>query len=54
MNPQSIYRTDNESATQELEFDIPFGSLDAAAMAELPYTFRPAGTCPRYYQEFFG
>jgi hypothetical protein len=34
--------------------DIPFGSLDAAAMAELPYTFRPAGTCTRYYNEFFG
>ncbi|WP_373375891.1 hypothetical protein [Cupriavidus nantongensis] len=34
--------------------DIPFGSLEAAAMAELPYTFRPAGTCSRYYNEFFG
>lgn len=34
--------------------DIPFGSLEAAAMAELPYTFRPAGTCTRYYNEFFG
>ncbi|WP_354686960.1 hypothetical protein [Cupriavidus necator] len=34
--------------------DIPFGSLEAAAMAELPYTFRPAGTCTRYYHEFFG
>lgn len=34
--------------------DIPFGSLEAAAMAELPYTFSPAGTCTRYYNEFFG
>ncbi|PZX24748.1 hypothetical protein CBM2586_B10619 [Cupriavidus phytorum] len=34
--------------------DIPFGSLEAAAMAELPYTFRPAGACTRYYNEFFG
>lgn len=34
--------------------DIPFGSLEAAALAELPYTFRPAGTCTRYYNEFFG
>lgn len=34
--------------------DIPFGSLEAAALAELPYTFRPSGTCTRYYNEFFG
>jgi hypothetical protein len=38
----------------EADLDIPFGSLDAAAMAELPYTFRQTGTCTRYYQEFFG
>ncbi|MNT76466.1 hypothetical protein D3C72_2154700 [compost metagenome] len=34
--------------------DIPFGSLEAAALAELPYTFRPSGTCTRYYNEYFG
>ncbi|BDB26088.1 hypothetical protein Tamer19_24580 [Cupriavidus sp. TA19] len=34
--------------------DIPFGSLEAAALAELPYTFRPSGTCTGYYNEFFG
>ncbi|MDF3836658.1 hypothetical protein P3W85_27420 [Cupriavidus basilensis] len=33
--------------------DIPFGSLDAAALSELPYTFRPTGTCARYYNECF-
>lgn len=48
---------DHESATETGPLaapDIPFGSLEAAAMAELPYTFRQAGTCTRYYNEFFG
>jgi hypothetical protein len=45
-NEQDIDRLDNEP-------DIPFGSLDAAAMAELPYTFRQAGTCTQYFREFF-
>lgn len=36
-----------------LGLDIPFGSLDAAALAELPYTFRPVGTATRYYNECF-
>ncbi|KWR89101.1 hypothetical protein [Cupriavidus sp. IDO] len=48
-------RLDNHGLTQEAsDLDIPFGSLDAAAMAELPYTFRQTGTCTRYYNEFFG
>lgn len=36
-----------------LGLDIPFGSLDAAALAELPYTFRPTGSFTRYYNECF-
>lgn len=54
MNPQHAQHTEEVSAHQELDLDIPFGSLDAAAMAELPYTFRQSGTCTRYYNEFFG
>lgn len=54
MNPQHTHRTDNDAAQSDLDLDIPFGSLDAAAMAELPYTFRQSGTCSRYYNEFFG
>ncbi|SDD35760.1 hypothetical protein SAMN05216345_10884 [Cupriavidus sp. YR651] len=54
MNPQHISRTNDEAANHELDLDIPFGSLDAAAMAELPYTFSQSGTCTRYYNEFFG
>ncbi|WP_227460537.1 hypothetical protein [Cupriavidus pauculus] len=54
MNPQHISRTDDVIEQPETDLDIPFGSLDAAAMAELPYTFRQTGTCTRYYQEFFG
>ncbi|MEN7528795.1 MULTISPECIES: hypothetical protein [unclassified Cupriavidus] len=54
MNPQNLSRTDNVADQPEADLDIPFGSLDAAAMAELPYTFRQSGTCTRYYQEFFG
>ncbi|CAG9177323.1 hypothetical protein LMG23992_03472 [Cupriavidus laharis] len=45
-NEQDISRQDND-------LDIPFGSLEAAAMAELPYTFRQAGNCTRYFREFF-
>lgn len=45
-NEPDIARLDNEP-------DIPFGSLDAAAMVELPYTFRQAGTCTQYFREFF-
>ena len=36
-----------------LGLDIPYGSLDAAALAELPYTFRPVGTATRFYSECF-
>jgi len=54
LNPQHISRTDDVIEQPEADLDIPFGSLDAAAMAELPYTFRQTGTCTRYYQEFFG
>lgn len=54
MNPQHTSRTDDVVDLPEADLDIPFGSLDAAAMAELPYTFRQGGTCTRYYQEFFG
>ncbi|MHA7684374.1 hypothetical protein [Cupriavidus sp. PET2-C1] len=36
-----------------LGLDIPYGSLDAAALAELPYTFRPVGTATRFYAECF-
>lgn len=45
-NEQDLARPDNEP-------DIPFGSLDAAAMVELPYTFRQTGTCTQYFREFF-
>lgn len=54
MNPQHISRTDDVVEPQTSDLDIPFGSLEAAAMAELPYTFRQTGTCTRYYQEYFG
>lgn len=54
MNPQQTTRTDDQTAHHDLDLDIPFGSLDAAAMAELPYTFRQSGHCTRYYNEFFG
>ncbi|MGO4331264.1 hypothetical protein AB4Z48_20180 [Cupriavidus sp. 2TAF22] len=46
-------RPDGATEANSLGLDIPFGSLDAAALAELPYTFRPAGTCTRYYNEWF-
>jgi len=54
VNPQHISRTDDVADHPEFDLDIPFGSLEAAAMAELPYTFRQQGTCTRYYQEYFG
>lgn len=54
MNPQHTSRPDDVTDRPEADLDIPFGSLEAAAMAELPYTFRPTGTCTRYYQEYFG
>ncbi|MDT6963841.1 MULTISPECIES: hypothetical protein [Cupriavidus] len=54
MNPQHTSRTDDMATQTEADLDIPFGSLEAAAMAELPYTFRQAGTCTRFYQEYFG
>ncbi|WP_197497521.1 hypothetical protein [Cupriavidus sp. D384] len=54
MNPQHISRPDDVADHTEADLDIPFGSLEAAAMAELPYTFRQTGTCTRYYQEYFG
>ena len=54
VNPQQISSSNDEAVQPEADLDIPFGSLDAAAMAELPYTFRQTGTCTRYYQEFFG
>ncbi|WP_423199462.1 MULTISPECIES: hypothetical protein [unclassified Cupriavidus] len=54
MNAQHVVRPQEESVQHDLELDIPFGSLDAAAMAELPYTFNQSGTCTRYYNEFFG
>lgn len=37
-----------------LDMDIPLGSLEAAAFAELPYTFQPSGRCAGFYQELFG
>lgn len=37
-----------------LDLDIPLGSLEAAAFAELPYTFRPSGHGDGFYQELFG
>lgn len=54
VNPQTHNRTDAEANRFDLELDIPFGSLEAAAMAELPYTFSQSGTCTRYYNEYFG
>jgi len=54
VNPQHISRPDDVADHTEADLDIPFGSLEAAAMAELPYTFRQTGTCTRYYQEYFG
>lgn len=54
VNPQTHNRTDAETNRFDLELDIPFGSLEAAAMAELPYTFSQSGTCTRYYNEYFG
>ncbi|TWG80236.1 hypothetical protein L602_005300000110 [Cupriavidus gilardii J11] len=41
-------------AFHELDLDIPLGSLEAAAFAELPYTFQPSGRCAGFYQELFG
>ncbi|WP_020203319.1 MULTISPECIES: hypothetical protein [Cupriavidus] len=47
-------RTDGAATDANgLGLDIPFGSLESAALAELPYTFRPVGTCTRYYNECF-
>lgn len=54
VNPQTHNRTDAETNRFDQELDIPFGSLEAAAMAELPYTFSQSGTCTRYYNEYFG
>ncbi|CAG9182031.1 hypothetical protein LMG32289_05018 [Cupriavidus pampae] len=54
VNPQAHNRTDAEANRFDQELDIPFGSLEAAAMAELPYTFSQSGTCARYYNEYFG
>ncbi len=51
---QHISRTDDVVDQPEADLDIPFGSLEAAAMVELPYTFRQTGTCTRFYQEYFG
>jgi len=48
------HRSDTTEAASLNAPDIPFGSLEAAALAELPYTFRPTGTCTRYYNEYFG
>jgi len=53
MTSQHLTRPDDNASAMESDLDIPFGSLDAAAMAELPYTFRQTGTCQQYYREFF-
>ncbi|CAG9169264.1 hypothetical protein CURE108131_10145 [Cupriavidus respiraculi] len=45
---------DTEAQQADFDLDIPQGSLEAAAFAELPYTFARGGTCARYYNEFFG
>jgi hypothetical protein len=51
---QEPHRADHATSdARSLGLDIPFGSLDAAALAELPYTFRPTGTFTRYYNECF-
>ncbi len=53
MTSQHPATPEQDIARLDSELDIPFGSLDAAAMAELPYTFRQAGTCTQYFREFF-
>ena len=53
MTSQHPISNEQDIARLESEPDIPFGSLDAAAMVELPYTFRQTGTCTQYFREFF-
>ncbi|CAG9173871.1 MULTISPECIES: hypothetical protein [Cupriavidus] len=53
MTSQRPASNEQDVSRQDHELDIPFGSLDAAAMVELPYTFRQAGTCTQYFREFF-
>jgi hypothetical protein len=53
MSQQTTHH-DNEAGQADIDLDIPQGSLEAAAFAELPYTFRRDGTCTSYYNEFFG
>lgn len=51
---QQNHQHDAEASQADMDLDIPQGSLEAAAFAELPYTFRRGGTCSSYYNEFFG
>jgi hypothetical protein len=51
---QQTTQHDNEASQADIDLDIPQGSLEAAALAELPYTFRRGGSCTSYYNEFFG
>ena len=53
MNPQHPASNDQDISRHDSDLDIPFGSLEAAAMAELPYTFSQAGNCTQYFREFF-
>ncbi|WER49589.1 hypothetical protein CupriaWKF_20855 [Cupriavidus sp. WKF15] len=53
MTSQHPTSTEQDLARLDNDPDIPFGSLEAAAMAELPYTFRQAGTCTQYFRELF-
>ncbi len=52
--PQQDNQHDTDAFQADMDLDIPQGSLEAAAFAELPYTFRRGGTCSSYYNEFFG
>jgi hypothetical protein len=55
MSPQAHQHAHEQHDTEtDLGLDIPFGSLEAAALAEIPYTFSREGTCASYYHEFFG
>ncbi len=53
MTSQHLTSNEPDIARHDNDPDIPFGSLEAAAMAELPYTFRQTGTCTQYFREFF-
>ena len=35
------------------ELDFPFGSLDAAALFDLPYSFEPRGPRTAFYRDCF-